>query len=95
VRAGKRSAPIVAALCSGSAAGERLSELLADGPPQDEDSVLLATSLIDEAGGLDWASTEADEHLRLALAQLDALELLEPATEQLVAVASYIVARDR
>jgi geranylgeranyl diphosphate synthase type I len=95
VRAGKRSAPIVAALSSGSAAGDRLSELLADGPPQDEETVLLATSLIDEAGGLDWASNQADEHLSRALAQLDALDLVDSATEQLAAVASYIVARDR
>ena len=95
VRAGKRSAPIVAALASDSAAGRRLRRLLADGPPQDEDDVVLATTLIDEAGGLEWTSNQADEHLRRALAQLEALELLDAASEELAAVATYIVARDR
>jgi geranylgeranyl diphosphate synthase type I len=95
VRAGKRSAPIVAALTSGTAAGDRLRGLLADGPPEDEDTVLLATALIDEAGGLEWTNRQADTHLQRAMAQLKALNLVESATEELAAVASYIVARDR
>jgi geranylgeranyl diphosphate synthase type I len=95
VRAGKRSAPIVAALTSDSAAGRRLAELFADGPPQTEDEVVLATTLIGEAGGLEWAEGQAEQYLDRAYARLDALDLAEAATAQLTAVAAYIVARDR
>jgi geranylgeranyl diphosphate synthase, type I len=95
VRAGKRSAPIVAALTSDTAAGRRLAELFAAGPPEDEDTVALATSLIIESGGLDWASQEADRHLSVALEQLAGLSLVEPVAGQLAEIASYIVARDR
>jgi geranylgeranyl diphosphate synthase type I len=95
VRAGKRSAPIVAALNSGTAAGDRLAELFAAGPLEDDDVVDLATALIDEAGGLAWASHEADSRLAQALAHIAPLELAEPAAAGLVEIATYIVARDR
>jgi len=94
VRAGKRSAPIVAALTSDTAAGRRLAELLARGPLND-DGVELATSLIDEAGGLSWANQEADRRLARAVDHLAPLELTESAAAGLTEVASYIVARDR
>lgn len=95
VRAGKRSAPIVAALTSGTAAGDRLTELFTAGPLEDDDVVELATSLIDEAGGLAWAAREADSRLARALDHLAPLELTEPAATGLAEIASFIVARDR
>jgi geranylgeranyl diphosphate synthase type I len=95
VRTGKRSAPIVAALCSGTSAGRRLGELFADAPLEDDDTVALATSLIEEAGGLAWAAREADTRLTAALQQLDELALGEPAVTGLSDIATYIVARDR
>jgi geranylgeranyl diphosphate synthase type I len=95
VRAGKRSAPIVAAMTSDSPAGRRLTEIFASGPPEDEDTVSLATSLIDEAGGLDWAAREADARLEKALDRIGELGLAEPAATGLADIASYIVARDR
>src|SRR5262249_8549126 len=51
VRAGKRSAPIVAALTGTSSASRRLADLFADGAPKTDDDVELATALITEAGG--------------------------------------------
>jgi geranylgeranyl diphosphate synthase, type I len=95
VRAGKRSAPIVAALAGDSAAAAQLAELFAAGPPGTEDDVALATRLIADAGGLDWAAQEADARLAAALAQLDRLELVPAAARELAAVATYIVKRDR
>ena len=94
VRAGKRSAPIVAALMSGTAAGDRLAELFAAGPLEDDD-VELATSLIDEAGGLAWAAREADTRLARALDHIAPLQLTEPAASGLAEIASFIVDRDR
>jgi geranylgeranyl diphosphate synthase type I len=95
VRAGKRSAPVVAALTSGTVAAAQLAELLAAGPPQTEEGVARATGLIIEAGGLDWAGREADVRLARALQALAAVDLTEPAAGQLAAIADYIVNRDR
>jgi geranylgeranyl diphosphate synthase type I len=95
VRVGKRSAPIVAALTSGTPAGARLAEVLADAPLDDEDAVALATSLVEESGGLEWAVREADDRLERALDTLEQLPLADHAVTDLAAVASYIVARDR
>jgi geranylgeranyl diphosphate synthase type I len=94
VRAGKRSAPIVAALDSATPAGERLATLLADGPPKSEDDVRLATKLIEEAGGLAWAAGEADRRLAEALAYLHALELAPTPAAELAHLARYVVERD-
>jgi geranylgeranyl diphosphate synthase type I len=95
VRAGKRSAPIVAALSGESAAADQLAELLAGGPPATEDEVALATRLISEAGGLDWAGREADARLAAALAHLEGLDLVPASVADLAAVANYVVTRDR
>jgi geranylgeranyl diphosphate synthase type I len=95
VRAGKRSAPVVAALSAGSDASARLGRLLRDGPPQTEADVTQATKLIDEAGGLEWAAREADRRLARALSSLDGLDIPSTATEQLTQLARYVVDRDR
>jgi geranylgeranyl diphosphate synthase, type I len=95
VRAGKRSAPIVAALVSGTRAADQLAGLLAAGPPTAEDDVIYASKLIDEAGGLDWAAREADRRLALALAHLDGLRLPRSPAADLAELARYVVERDR
>ena len=94
VRAGKRSAPVVAALASGTPAGARLAALLADGAPQTEDDVRLATKLIEEAGGLSWAAEEAERRLARALDSLSGLPGQE-AVAQLTTLARFVVERDR
>ena len=95
VRAGKRSAPIVAALRAGGEASRRLGDLLAAGPLASEEDVTLAIKLIDEAGGLEWAGREADARLTQALAHLDALASPRPAAvAEIAALARYVVARD-
>jgi len=94
VRAGKRSAPVVAALSAGTDASRRLADLLAGGAPSTEEDVVLATKLIEEAGGIDWAAREADAHLARALGRLDALPSPQPVLDDLVAVARYVVDRD-
>jgi geranylgeranyl diphosphate synthase type I len=96
VRAGKRSAPVVAALRSGSAAGDELASLLANGTPTDEDGVVRAAGLVERAGGRDWTVAAADEHLAAALGALDdAPGLAEPAHQDLVDLARYVIERDR
>jgi geranylgeranyl diphosphate synthase type I len=95
VRAGKRSAPIVAALTSGTAASEQLARLFASGPLTADDDVTYATKLIDEAGGLEWAAQEADRRLALALAHLENSSAPSGTTSDLAALARYVVERDR
>jgi len=94
VRAGKRSAPIVAALRSESAAGRRLRELFAGKPPSSEADVAQATELIADAGGLEWAAREAQRRLEAAIGQVAGVGLSEPAVSELVAVGRFIVDRD-
>ncbi len=94
VRAGKRSVPVVAALDAGTDASRRLADLLAGGPPSTDEDVALATKLIEEAGGIDWAAREADAHLDRALGHLEALAAPQDAVADLVALARYVVDRD-
>ncbi len=95
VRAGKQSAPIVAALNSGTAASGQLAKLLADAPLTSDDDVIHATKLIDEAGGLEWAAHEADRRLALALGHLEKISAEAGTTSDLAALARYVVERDR
>jgi geranylgeranyl diphosphate synthase, type I len=94
VRAGKRSVPVVAALDAGTDASRRLADLLAGGAPSTDEDVALATKLIEEAGGIDWAAREADAHLDRALQHLEALAAPQDVVADLVALARYVVARD-
>jgi geranylgeranyl diphosphate synthase type I len=95
VRAGKRSAPVVAALQAGGAASRQLGELLASGPPSSEAEVALATQLIQDAGGVAWASAEAATRLDRAITRLGELGLPPRAAAEMVALGRYIVERDR
>jgi geranylgeranyl diphosphate synthase type I len=95
VRAGKRSAPIVAALGADNDASRRLAALFADGPPKSDQDVGLATKLIDEAGGLAWTAREAQDRLTRAIEGLNALDVPRQAAAELTAVGHYIVERDR
>jgi len=95
VRSGKRSAPVVAALRSGTDAGARLRELLASGPPESEHDVELAANLITDAGGLRWTAREADHRLTRALGHLNAAPGPRSAVDALAALARYVVDRDR
>jgi len=94
VRAGKRSAPVVAALTADSLAARRLAALLQDGPPTTEPDVERATALIVEAGGLDWAAKEADSRLDAALRHLEPLDIDDSAKADFAALARYVVDRD-
>jgi geranylgeranyl diphosphate synthase type I len=95
VRAGKRSAPIVAALTAGGPASNRLAELLVDGPPTSESDVEQASRLIEEAGGIAWATEEAERRLERAIESLTKLDLAAEPTAELIALGRYIVERDR
>jgi geranylgeranyl diphosphate synthase type I len=95
LRAGKRSAPIVAALTSGTEAGTRLTDLLADGPPASDEDVSLAAKLVAEAGGLARTEQAAADHLATALDALQSAPLVPGPAAELADVARFVVNRDR
>jgi geranylgeranyl diphosphate synthase type I len=96
VRAGKRSAPIVAALRAGTPESARLEKLFADGPPESDDAVRAAVELIEAAGGVAWAEGEAERLLGEALDELAAADLPNHgARDEIADLARYLVDRDR
>jgi geranylgeranyl diphosphate synthase type I len=81
-------------LRSGGPVADELAELMA-GPPSTEADVARATELIVAAGGIAWASAEAESRMQRAQATLAGLELPPRAAAELVALGRYIVERDR
>jgi len=95
IRAGKRSAPVVAALNSGTDAGRELRDLLHDGPPESEEQIVRAVQLIEAGGGLTWAAAESERLLEQAVDQLHAAGLEhDGAAGDLEQVARFLVRRD-
>jgi geranylgeranyl diphosphate synthase type I len=86
----------VAALRAGTPQSEELAALLAGGPPESEDAVRAAVRLIEAAGGVAWASEEAERLLAAALDELAAAELPNSAiVDEISDLARYLVRRDR
>jgi geranylgeranyl diphosphate synthase type I len=94
LRARKKSLPVVAALASGTAAGEHLALLYRREEELDDHAVARAARLVEQAGGRDWA---ADEARRRTAAALTALAQAEPdpdADADLRALAALMTRRD-
>ncbi|MFI6743971.1 polyprenyl synthetase family protein [Nonomuraea sp. NPDC050451] len=91
----KKSLPVVAALTSGTAAGECLARMYQREQDMDEHAIAHAAELIEAAGGKTWAQQEAERRI---VAALDALTAAHPdpaATTDLHALAALITRRDR
>jgi geranylgeranyl diphosphate synthase type I len=99
LRAGKKSLPVVAALSgtisTDTEASCQLARLYLRAEPLSETELVLAASLIERAGGRDWARDEADRHLTTALTCLQAADPVPEAAAQLAALARLITRRDR
>jgi geranylgeranyl diphosphate synthase type I len=89
----KRSAPVVAALCSGSEEGRRLRAVLARPGDLDATELVLAADLIEQAGGRAWTQDRADLHTREALARLDRLAPPPSALADLGEVTRFLLSR--
>jgi geranylgeranyl diphosphate synthase type I len=97
LRARKNSLPVVAAMNSGTAAGEELRNLYGSGalnPDADDDAVARATALVDEAGGRAWAVDESQRRLESACGALTRVPLDTRTTQVLIQIAQYVTARD-
>lgn len=89
----KKTLPVVAALTSGTAAGQELSELYERTTPLPDNELAHAAVLVDRAGGRAWSQSQADELMARALRQLDPVGR-SPATVELVALARLVTHRD-
>jgi len=89
----KRSAPVVAALSSGSAAGEELRAVLARPEELSAADLVHAADLVERAGGRGWTRDRADLHTREALARLDRLSPPPSALADLAEVTRFLLSR--
>ena len=98
LRARKKSLPVVAAMASGTAAGQELRQVYSSGELHaDADSRVVerAAALVDDAGGRAWASAEATRRLDLACEALASVDIEPDPREALFDIAHYVTARDR
>ena len=91
----KKSLPVVAALHSGTVAGEQLAALYRRPQPLSATDLVQAAELVERAGGRVWSQSQATELLDAALAELDAAEPASQAAAELAALARRAVHRDR
>ncbi|MGW5846740.1 family 2 encapsulin nanocompartment cargo protein polyprenyl transferase [Streptomyces sp. NPDC055254] len=89
----KKSLPVVAALTSGTAAGEELAELYAG--PMTGDDVRRAADAVDRAGGRDWAQAHAADRMGRAVQQLSRAVPDLGAAGGLLALAEFVTRRTR
>ncbi|MFH8607111.1 polyprenyl synthetase family protein [Streptomyces sp. NPDC018029] len=101
LRQRKKSLPVVAALAAGGPASERLGELLtADSKSSDfenfsEDEFAARAALIEEAGGREWTAKEARRQHAIAIEALDHVQMPDRVRAQLVALADFVVVREK
>jgi geranylgeranyl diphosphate synthase type I len=95
LRSRKKSLPVVAALTSGSPAGDELATLYHRGQPLTGTDLARAADLIDTAGGRAWSQTQVDDLLVQAMRDLQAARPTERAAEELGALARLATHRDR
>jgi geranylgeranyl diphosphate synthase, type I len=84
LRARKKTLPVVAALVTGGTRGQQLADLYLRPEPLAERDLATAAALVEMAGGRAWAQTEAERHLRAALASLTGARLVGRARDALV-----------
>jgi geranylgeranyl diphosphate synthase type I len=94
LRARKKTLPVVAALDSGTPAGERLGDLLASSEPLSEAGLRMAAGLVDEAGGRAWAEKQAEHHLDIAERHLTQADMPADVRTEFLDIARFITSRD-
>ena len=95
LRAGKKTAPVVAALAGGGERSRRLAELYLRPDPPGEQELATIAALVEEAGGRAWAWSEADRQVTAGLAALGAADPHPTVRQALVDLAGLVTQRDR
>jgi geranylgeranyl diphosphate synthase type I len=93
LRARKKSLPVVAALASGTVAGDELRQVLARPDALSEEDLLRAAGLVQEAGGRAWAESEADAQLAAASTCLADTEMPDDVRGEFAAIAGFNTVR--
>ncbi|HEV2636330.1 MAG TPA: family 2 encapsulin nanocompartment cargo protein polyprenyl transferase [Actinocrinis sp.] len=91
----KKSLPVVAALTSGTAAGEELAALYHGDLPVDVADVARLAELVERAGGRAWALSQAAEHSAAALVHLRAAVPDDERAHDLLTLADMLTRRNR
>jgi geranylgeranyl diphosphate synthase type I len=94
LRAKKKSVPVVAALTSSTAAGERLAALYLTDAQLTEAQLEEAADLVQQAGGRAWAESTADAELASALELIRSGEIPFDVAEDLRGLAIRLSGRD-
>jgi geranylgeranyl diphosphate synthase type I len=94
LRSRKKSLPLVAAIHSGTTAGRRLNEMYHRADPMSDADVSEMARLIEDAGGRDWAATEAARQRDLALCRLDAASPGRDGARALTLIADLVTRRE-
>ncbi|MFE5550002.1 polyprenyl synthetase family protein [Streptomyces sp. NPDC056534] len=98
LRRRKKSLPVCAALAQGSAKSQQISELLITPrgfTSEDDIKLALCVSLIEQAGGRDWAKEEAHRQCDAALTALEDTDMPAAVREHLHAIAAHTISRVR
>jgi geranylgeranyl diphosphate synthase type I len=93
LRARKKSLPVVAALTSETAAGHELAGMLSRPGQLDEDDLLRAAQLVEEAGGKSWTESEAAAQLAAAEKCLTETDMPDDVRAEFAGIAEFITAR--
>jgi geranylgeranyl diphosphate synthase type I len=91
----KKSLPVVAALTSGTAAGNHLAWLYHRDQVLDEQALEQAAGLIEDAGGRAWTLAEADRRLLAALESVVRADPAPTGADDLRVLAESMTHRDR
>ncbi|MDI5967455.1 family 2 encapsulin nanocompartment cargo protein polyprenyl transferase [Streptomyces sp. SL13] len=91
----KKSLPVVAALRSGTPAGDRLAALYAGEQPLSDGQLREAAEAIELAGGRDWAQTQACDRMADAIGHLADAVPDGTGTQDLLALTELVTRRDR
>ncbi|WP_405806504.1 polyprenyl synthetase family protein [Streptomyces sp. NBC_01187] len=103
LRQRKKSLPVAAALGSDGEAAARLAKLMAADSKKsqaefedfDEAEFAERAALIEQAGGREWTSQEAQRQHTTAIAALDSIDMPGRVREQFAALADFVVVRQR
>lgn len=94
LRAGKKTAPVVAALAAGDPPSRYLAGLYLRPDPLTEDELELVAKLVEKAGGRDWARREAERQVEVALTHLSAADPAPRVRHALADLAYLVTHRD-
>ena len=94
LREKKKSMPVSIVLSANNSDSEKLLEIFSTTEDLDEEEIVKASALIENAGGREATLEEADEHLRRAIEFLNNADIRKETFCELEEIAHFVVNRD-